>query len=92
MSERVNGIWHKSPAVSNDPKMILASAAEQALIKNVEPTDQAAIAGFIVVLAYKDGTVSSMGAHLSKGDSIRALQYALFEAGATKIGKRSELD
>lgn len=92
MSERVNHLLHASPAISNDPKMILAAGAEKALIEKVEPLDQAQIAGFVVVLAYKDGTVSSIGAHLSLGDAKRALQYALFEAGATKIGNRNELD
>ena len=98
MSERVNRLLHASPAISNDPKMILAAAAEEALIKRVDPVDQAQIAGFVVVLAFKDGTVSSMGVknylavHLSNGDAKRAMQYALYAAVETKIGNRNELD
>ena len=57
MSERVNRLLHAQPAISNDPKMILAAGAEKALIEHVDPLDQRQIAGFVVVLAYRDGIV-----------------------------------
>lgn len=92
MNERVNRLLHASPAISNDPKMIAAAGAEKAIVEHVDPLEQARIAGFVVVMAYTDGSVSAISAHLSKGDADRALANALFASGATKIGNRKELD
>jgi hypothetical protein len=92
VGERINRLWHKSPAVSNDLKMIAMKGAEKAVVKEADPVDIARLAGMVIVVAYHDGTVSSLSSNLTKEGAIRALQYALFASGHTQIGKRSELD
>ena len=92
MAERINRLWRKSPAVSNDLKMIAMKGAEKAVVKDADPADLSRLAGMVIIVAYHDGTVSSLSSNLTKEGAIRALQYALFEAGATKIGNRNELD
>jgi hypothetical protein len=89
MSENNNKLWRPGPAVRNDPKMIAAAGAENALAKHCQGEH---IAGFVIILAYTDGMVSVQGAHLSEEDIKRSITAAAYLAGAAQIKGPNELD
>ena len=62
------------------------------MVKKADATDLKELAGMVLITVLHDGTVSLASSNLTKEGVTRAIQYALFAAGATKIGKRSELD
>ena len=88
MSEHIDKVWPDSPAVRNSPKMIAVAGAEAALAKHCQGEH---IAGFVLILAYTDGYVTTASAHLSESDAKRALSVALFTAGGKKINTVKDL-